>query len=232
MTSSQYGHTMKRNTLEPDIKDLPCTIPVFPLNGALLLPGGRLPLNIFEPRYLAMVSNALSTPYRLIGMIQSNAAKNLDHASPALYQTGCVGRIASFEETTDGRYLISLDGIIRFTVIAEMEEKSGYRRCEVSYDNFKADMEIADLAFDRQYLHDVLKTYLVAKGFSADWDMIKQYDDEKLITALAMICPLGTEEKQMLLEAETPTKRGETLTTLLEINMRDTHHGFQKQARH
>jgi len=112
---------MKRNSLDPNLEDLPGLIPIFPLDGALLLPGGRLPLNIFEPRYLSMISDALSTPHRLIGMIQTNSSTTQDEMSPMLYSVGCAGRISSFEETLDGRYLISLDGMIRFKVTAEAE---------------------------------------------------------------------------------------------------------------
>ena len=116
---------MKRNALEPNLQDLPTTIPVFPLNGALLLPGGRLPLNIFEDRYLAMISDTLSSSHRLVGMIQANDADTQDELKPMLYNVGCIGKISSFEETPDGRYLISLDGLIRFNVIEEIEMKDG-----------------------------------------------------------------------------------------------------------
>ena len=119
---------MKRNALEPDLQDLPKDIPIFPPNGALLLPGGRLPLNIFEPRYLSMVKDALSSSHRLIGMMQTNDANTQDEMSPMLYTIGCVGKVSSFEETQDGRYLISLDGLIRFRLVKELDMKDGYRR--------------------------------------------------------------------------------------------------------
>ena len=164
---------MKRNSLDPELQDLPDNIPIFPLDGALLLPSGRLPLNVFEPRYLNMVSDTLSTQHRLIGMIQSNTGVTQDEMSPLLYSVGCAGRISSFEETNDGRYLISLDGMIRFNVIEEIEGKSGYRQCKVSYDEYADDLHVQDVLFDRPRLMKILKRYFQIKGFSADWSSIE-----------------------------------------------------------
>ena len=208
---------MKRSALEPDLDDLPRTIPIFPLNGALLLPGGRLPLNIFEPRYLAMISDALTSSHRLIGMIQSNDVDTQDGMPPMIYTTGCVGKISSFEETPDGRYLISLDGVVRFKVIEEIEMKDDYRRVNVSYDNFKHDLEVVTPEVDRDGLLRALKKYFDQKGFTADWDAIKTCESEKLVTTLSMICPFGVQDKQALLEADTITTRAMTLTALLEM---------------
>ena len=208
---------MKRSALEPDLQDLPRTIPIFPLNGALLLPGGRLPLNIFEPRYLAMITDALSSSHRLIGMIQSNEIDTQDGMPPMIYNTGCVGKISSFEETPDGRYLISLDGLIRFNVIDEIEMKDDYRRVNVSYDRYKHDLDIVTPDVNRDTLLKALKKYFDQKGFTADWDAIRACDSEKLVTTLSMICPFGVQDKQALLEADTITTRALTLEALLEM---------------
>ena len=215
---------MKRNVQEPNLQDLPTTIPIFPLNGALLLPGGRLPLNIFEPCYLAMISDALSSPHRLIGMIQSDDANTQDDSSSMISTTGCIGKISGFEETQDGRYLISLDGLIRFNVIEEIEMKNGYRRVNVSYDRFKHDLDIVTSDVDRDGLLNALKQYFDQKGFTADWDAIKSCESEKLITTLSMICPFGVQDKQALLEADTISARALTLTMLLE--MANSEHSF------
>lgn len=221
---------MKRNSLDPEIADLPINIPIFPLDGALLLPTGRLPLNIFEPRYLSMISDALSTPHRLIGMIQSNSGVTQDEMSPLLYSVGCAGRISSFEETTDGRYLISLDGMIRFNIDEEIEGKSGYRQCRVSYDEYADDLLVKDVYFDRTRLIKVLKRYFQMKGFSADWNSIEACADEKLITTLSMICPLAVAEKQMLLEAKDVSSRGDLISAILEMECEMTASDMQKKG--
>lgn len=208
---------MKRNALEPDLDDLPRMIPVFPLNGALLLPGGRLPLNIFEPRYLSMVSDCLSSSHRLIGMVQTNIASTQDEAEPMFYKVGCVGKLSSFEETPDGRYLISLDGLIRFNIEEEVEGFNGYRQANVNYDRFVHDLEESNPHFDRERLLKALRQYFDTKGFTADWDAIKNCESEKLVTTLSMICPLENQDKQALLEALTISARADTLATLLEM---------------
>ena len=225
---------MKRNSLDPNLEDLPGLIPIFPLDGALLLPGGRLPLNIFEPRYLSMISDALSTPHRLIGMIQTNSSTTQDEMSPMLYYVGCAGRISSFEETLDGRYLISLDGMIRFKVTAEAEGRSDYRQCHVDYRTYSDDLHVSEKSFDRSRLMVVLKRYFSMKGFSADWVSIEACADEKLITTLSMICPLPVAEKQMLLESLDVPSRGEMLTTMLEmeIQMQSSNNKQQGHVRH
>ncbi len=225
---------MKRNSLDPNLEDLPGIIPIFPLDGALLLPGGRLPLNIFEPRYLAMISDALSTPHRLIGMIQTNSSTTQDEMSPMLYSVGCAGRISSFEETTDGRYLISLDGMIRFRVSDEAEGRSDYRQYHVDYSGFSDDLHINEKPYDRTRLMTVLKQYFHIKGFSADWESIESCAEEKLITTLSMICPLPVAEKQMLLEALDIPSRGEMLTTMLEMEsqMQSSPNKQQGHVRH
>lgn len=210
---------MKRSTIIPDIQDLPETIPVFPLNGALLLPGGRLPLNIFEPRYLNMISDVLTSPSRLMGMIQSSIPNPQDDTPPSLYSIGCVGRLSSFEETSDGRYLISLDGVIRFRVENEIDMKDGYRRVKVDYSTFTDDLLVQDASINRDHLLKALRRFFDLKGFTADWEAIKVCESEKLVTTLSMICPLEITDKQALLEAPTTFERAEILTTMLEMQV-------------
>lgn len=211
---------MRRSGL--DLDSLPETIAIFPLRGALLLPGGRLPLNIFEPRYLAMVSDSLSSPHRLIGMIQPQPrGSDSPEDNPALYPIGCVGRIAQFEETTDGRYLITLEGVIRFVVKKELALVKGYRRVRVCYGQFAHDLDFAppefNSEFDKDRLMAALKTYFDQNGFTADWATLENCETEKLITTLSMICPLDDADKQALLESITTSARADTLSTLLEM---------------
>ena len=150
-------------------------------------------------------------------MIQTNDADTQDELKPMLYNIGCVGKISSFEETPDGRYLISLDGLIRFNIIEEIEMKDGYRQVNVTYNNFIQDLDLTQPEIDRQRLLSALKLYFDQKGFTADWDAIKSCESEKLVTTLSMICPLGNQDKQALLEAEDTQLRAETLATLLEM---------------
>jgi Lon protease-like protein len=181
-----------------------------------------------------MISDALSTPHRLIGMIQTNSSTTQDEMSPMLYSVGCAGRISSFEETLDGRYLISLDGMIRFKVTAEAEGRSDYRQCHVDYRRYSDDLHVSEKSFDRSRLIVVLKRYFSMKGFSADWESIEACADEKLITTLSMICPLPVAEKQMLLESLDVPSRGEMLTTMLEmeIQMQSSNNKQQGHVRH
>jgi hypothetical protein len=207
---------MPRGPFDPAFEELPATIPVFPLAGVLLLPQGRLPLNIFEPRYLAMTRDALRAE-RLIGMIQPAEAERPGHP-PALHAVGCVGRITAFSETDDGRYLITLAGLARFRVAEELPAVSGYRRVRADFAPFAADMaEAPALALDRARLLRALKGYFHQKGISADWQQIERSADGALVTSLAMVCPFEPQEKQALLEAPTPTERGRVLTALIEM---------------
>ena len=225
---------MKRNALEPDIQELPTEIPVFPLNGALMLPGGKLPLNIFEPRYLNLVRDVLKTPYRVFGMIQSNTAASQDEMNPLLYSIGCLGRISSFEETSDGRFLISLDGLVRFRVREELEMRDGYRRIAVSYNEFIGDLDATEPEINRDRLLTALRSYFDIKGFTADWDAIRKCSSEKLVTTLAMICPLEAQDKQALLEASDTSGRCDILATLLEMenSSHDMRTGEDSNVRH
>jgi len=196
--------------------DLPDTLPVFPLNGVLLLPDGRLPLNIFEPRYLAMTDDALAGD-RLIGMIQPSAGQ--EHAEvPELYPTGCAGRITQFSETEDGRYLITLTGVARFDIGQEIDTTRGYRRVVPDWMPYKEDVSgTADPKIDRDHLLSILKAYFSTNGIKADWEAIERTDDARLVTTLAMICPFDASEKQALLLADAPDERARTMIALMEM---------------
>ena len=198
--------------------DLPAQIPVFPLPRALLLPRARLPLHIFEPRYLAMLDDALKTDCRLIGMVQPRAAPGSDGPGP-LHAIGCAGRITAFSETEDGRYMITLTGVSRFRVREEVEGFRPYRSAAVTWDDFTADTGAAetDDGFDRDGFMAILRRYFEAAGLSAEWDSLDQADTELLINSMSMLCPFDAEEKQALLEAPTLTERRETLTALMHF---------------
>ena len=201
------------------LEDLPEQFPVFPLGGALLLPGGHLPLTIFEPRYLAMVEDALGQG-RYFGMVQPDKRLARGETGPGLYRIGCLGRITSFAETDDNRYLITLTGIIRFTIAEEIEMCRGYRRIAAGLAGFAADLRPAtgQLPFPRQYLLDALHRYFATAGAEANWDAIAGMPDENLVTSLCMACPFTAEEKQALLEARDFTARAGALRALLEID--------------
>lgn len=212
---------MVRSPFFPRLEDMPATIPVFPLPGVLLLPGARLPLNIFEPRYLAMTQDALATD-RLIGMIQPVECCAGDPAAaqiePSLHRVGCVGRITSFSETDDGRYLITLTGVSRFTVEQELEPRRGYRRVVADWCRFRGDFaEEERIALDRPRFLGALKDYFAMQEIRADWPCIENASDGQLVTTLAMVCPFTPMEKQALLESPTSQSRGEAMIALLEM---------------
>ncbi len=200
---------------KPD--DLPSIIPVFPLDGALVLPRAPLPLNIFEPRYLNMVDDALSGA-RLIGMVQTRAGEG--RSGPALAHVGCVGRLTSYTETPDGRYLITLSGVCRYRVLSEEAAPTPYRQARVDYAPYAHDLEPpgrTDLpAMDP--LMEVLRRYLDANGLKAEWAAIQTAPPETLINSLAMICPFEPAEKQALLEARTLADRRDALVTLMRMS--------------
>ena len=195
---------------------LPAIIPIFPLTGVLLLPRGRLPLNIFEPRYLAMTRDALAGE-RLIGMVQPSdpaAAGN----NPPVYLTGCAGRITSFTETDDGRFLITLTGISRFRIHEELPLVEGYRRVVPDWEPFARDLgNEEERGFDRERLMRGLKGYFQQHQISADWDAIASVSGERLVTSIAMICPFDPSEKQALLEAPDLAERVRLLTAIVEM---------------
>jgi uncharacterized protein len=195
---------------------LPDIIPIFPLPGVLLLPRGRLPLNIFEPRYLAMTSDALGGA-RLIGMIQP-ADPTVREREPAVYPTGCAGRISSFAETPDGRYLITLTGVSRFRIREELPLLRGYRRVVPDWSEFADDLESGPASgFDRERLMEALKGYFAQHQLKADWDAVRAAPGEELVTSLAMMCPFEPREKQALLEAIDLAARAELLTAIVEM---------------
>jgi hypothetical protein len=201
--------------------DLPDTIPVFPLPGALLLPRARLPLHIFEPRYLAMVDDCLKTPHRLIGMVQPREVPGGDRraAEPRLHAIGCAGRLTGLSETEDGRYMIALAGISRFRVREEVQGFTPYRRCAVDWAPFARDRGPAeeDKGFDRPRFLDLLGRYFEHAGLSTDWSSLREAEPELLVNSLSMLCPFEPEDRQALLEAPSLTTRRETMVTLIEF---------------
>ncbi len=207
------------------LADLPDTIPIFPLPGALLLPRARLPLNIFEPRYMAMLDDTLKTQHRLIGMIQPIVmpeGKGEGGAAGRLHQIGCAGRVTALQETEDGRYLITLGGVSRYRLTGEVEGFAPYRRATVDWTSFERDLgrSEADEGFDRGDFLGVLARFFETAQLSSDWDSLKEAEVELLVNSLSILCPFDPEEKQALLEAPTLANRRETLVTLMEFALR------------
>src|SRR5688500_7738619 len=209
MTERAFSHS-------PDA--MPAQLPVFPLAGVLLMPRGNLPLNILEPRYLAMLDDALPGE-RLIEMSQHRKNGALRPPEPPpLYEAGCAGRITSFTETDDGRYLLTLTGICRFHVTEELAPVNGYRRVRADWDSFREDFSPRErLDIDRPLLKQLLKHYFASQDLSCDWDTIDGAPDEKLITCLSMICPFEPGEKQALLEAPCSRERAERFMMMLQM---------------
>lgn len=212
---------MTLGSFGPSFDTLPATLPIFPLPGALLLPGGKLSLQIFEPRYLAMTRDALASD-RLIGMIQplgqdSENEGLVSHAAE-LYPIGCAGRITAYSETDDGRYLITLTGICRFAIQRELPTVGGYRRVVPDFARFRTDMDAAATAnVDRQRLLKALHAYFTYQRISIDPAAVMDIPDDKLVTSLAMVCPFEAKEKQALLEAADLAERSRVMTALLEL---------------
>lgn len=234
-----------RHPFDPGLDELPEELPIFPLSGVLLLPGGRLPLNVFEPRYLNMMRDALRTG-RIIGMVQpavDDMARyaelgdfevedgeeahlepeetDVDQGAAPVYKTGCAGRIVAFQETDDGRYLVTLKGLIRFRILEEKPLLDGYRRVKPDYSPFTDDLDQQTAAFDRDRLLEALGYYFTQQGIEADWEAIREASNERLVTSLAMVCPFSSAEKQALLEARNASDRAETMTTILEMAVLD-----------
>jgi Lon protease-like protein len=212
---------MPMNAVYRGPADLPEIIPVFPLPGALLLPRGQMPLNIFEPRYLAMVDDAMADRHRLIGMIQPNAPKAESEDKPTLYAVGGVGRITQLAETGDGRYLLQLTGIARFRLIEELDVSTAYRQCRVTYAPYLDDFVArrGEERVDRQAVLDALTAFLRANDLKADWEGIENAPNEALVNALSMMSPYGPAEKQALLEAPDLKTRAEILVAVTEIEL-------------
>lgn len=206
------------------LADLPDCVPIFPLPGALLLPRARLPLNIFEPRYLAMLDDTLKTSHRLIGMVQTAAIPEGrgGDAMIRLQQIGCAGRVTALQETDDGRYLVTLSGVCRFRLGETREGFAPYLRAEVDWSDFARDLGRGEVDpdFDREAFLEVLARFFAAAQLSSDWDSLTDADPEMLVNSLSILCPFDPEEKQALLEAPTLANRRETLVTLMEFALR------------
>ena len=212
---------MPMNAVYRGPNDLPKTIPVFPLAGALLLPRGQMPLNIFEPRYLAMIDDSLRDGHRLIGMIQPDTSKPGSEDKPNLYKIGCVGRITQLAETGDGRYLVQLTGVARFRIEDELAVATDYRQCQVTYAPFADDFVArkGEEAVNRKAVLDALSAFLKANKLKADWEGIENAPNEALVNALAMMSPYGSAEKQAMLEAPDLKTRAEILVAVTEIEL-------------
>jgi uncharacterized protein len=213
---------MPMNTAYRGPEAVPDVIPVFPLPGALLLPRGQMPLNIFEPRYLAMIDDALRSGLRLIGMIQPDPAHpGADPDKPHLFQVGCVGRMTQFAESGDGRYLIQLTGVARFRIAEELSVTTPYRQCKVTYQPFVDDFtpRMGEDEVDRKALLRALTSFLKANNLKADWEGIENAPNEALVNALAMMSPYDAAEKQAMLEAPDLKTRAEILVAVTEIEL-------------
>ena len=199
--------------------DLPGLLPVFPLPSVLLLPGGRLPLNIFEPRYISMILDSLSEQ-RLIGIVQTRTAiEELVADKAEVFNTGCLGRIVSFTESSDGRLLITLDGLCRFNLLEELEIRNGYRQFGVSFDKYKADMEDPEGFIERQEFGKLVKEYFDSENLNIDIGALDKIGDKKLLANLAMLCPFETPEKQALMEAENFNQMLEIMGALMKMSI-------------
>ena len=209
---------MPTSAAKIDIDELPSEIPVFPLTGALLLPGGQLPLNIFEPRYLSMIDAALGGG-RWLGMVQPRDTREQTVADAhPLFETGCLGRITSFAETDDGRYAITLIGICRFSIKSELDVVDGFRRIHPNFHKFIVDLQPSKLTMDeRNALMTALKRYFEGRGYDADWPALEKTPDSVLVATMAMACPFAAAEKQALLEALDLSAQTQSLITMLEM---------------
>ena len=223
---------MTGGIFDPKFNELPNELPVFPLEGALLLPGGTLPLNIFEPRYLTMIDHALGQS-RCIGMIQPNSKPDqtiLDDSNTPLYKIGCLGRITSFMETDDGRYLISLQGLVRYNVANEISSDFGYRRVIPDYTPYRPDLENTESEdLDRDRLLSCLRSYFDVNNIDADWKAIEHTNNHRLVNTLAMICPFSSAEKQAILEASTLVQRADIMETIMDMAVHQSNQNFAKQ---
>src|SRR4029077_18122750 len=201
--------------------ELPEVIPVFPLPGALLLPRGQMPLNIFEPRYLAMVDDALRDGHRLIGMIQPDISHSRDEAKPALFRVGCVGRITQLAESGDGRYILELTGVSGLKVGEEVTALTSYRQCKVDFFSYVDDFSArkGEEAVDREALLEVLTDFLETNNLKVDWEGVESAPNEALVNALAMMSPYGPPEKQAMLEAPDLKTRAEILIAVTEMDL-------------
>jgi Lon protease-like protein len=206
---------MSKGPFDPNFEQLPETLPIFPLTGVLLLPRAQLPLSIFEERYLAMTRDALGGS-RMIGMIQPQEGAD-DAGEPPVYRTGCAGRMSSFSETDDGRYLITLIGVARFEIARELPRERLYRRVVPDWQAYRGDLLAGTATIDRVRLLAALKPYFQRQRIAAEWRAVEATPDERLIATVAMACPFAPSEKQALLEAKDAAERARLLTTLMEM---------------
>jgi uncharacterized protein len=208
---------MASNVAYSGPRDMPGVIPVFPLPGALLLPRGQMPLNIFEPRYMAMVDHALATD-RLIGMVQPNPEKS---DLGGLYGVGCAGRITQLAESGDGRYLVTLTGVARFRLLPEVNAKTPFLQFAVDWSEFADDYlpRKGEDEVDRSGVVDALRKFSDANNVPVDWDSVKEAPNEALVNALSMMAPYGVREKQALLEAKDLKARGDMLVAITEMEL-------------
>ncbi|MCW5746817.1 MAG: LON peptidase substrate-binding domain-containing protein [Alphaproteobacteria bacterium] len=230
MTERRGGRT----PFDPAFEQLPEAMPIFPLSGTLLLPGGRLPLNIFEPRYLAMIFDSLAG-HRLIGMVQpaipggfAGDGLPAGDGPPPVMPVGCAGRIVQFAETEDGRLLITLAGVIRFQVGQELPlHHSGYRRVMTHFEHYRGDLDHADelIQLDRPRMMAALQAYFRGHKLTTDWKAVQDAADRNLVTSLSMVLPFGPAEKQALLEATDSTARARLLIALMEMGSRGEESG-------
>jgi uncharacterized protein len=216
---------MSKAPFEPRVEDLPERIPIFPLSGVLLLPRGRLPLNIFETRYLAMIRDALAAPLRLVGMVQpkedpGHHGAGVIPGEPDVCHVGCAGRVVSFAETGDGRYLIELKGVARFAIASETMGDKAFRVARADWSRYRGDLEEAPQYIDREKLTATLKPYFHQLGIDADWRALEALMDDRLVTTVAMLAPFAPQEKQALLEAADTKARAELLIGLIEMAVR------------
>ncbi len=195
--------------------NLPNTIPIFPLKGVVMFPDTYLPLNIFEPRYLKMIDNAISNEHRLIGMIQPKNSNESDDKS-LFYRVGCAGKIIKFEETDDNRYLITLRGLSRFNLVSEKTNDKNFKEANINWENFSKDLNIIEKSSDFSTLKITLKKYFKAKKIRANMDAIDTFNDYNFVDQITMICPFEDNEKQLLLETTSISKREKLLQTVLD----------------
>jgi len=204
-------------SFEPRYEELPALLPIFPLTGVLLLPRGRLPLNVFEPRYLAMTQHALGEG-RYIGMIQPQDGAG-DAGDPPVYKTGCMGRIVEFAETPDGRFLITLKGIVRFDVASEPPRRALFRQIVPDWRRWRDDLGEDEEGVDRERMVAALRPFFERHGIGADSEILNSAPIEHLVNSLAMACPFSPREKQALLEAQRTGERARILTALVEMSV-------------
>ena len=223
---------MTSDPLQSSQQEFPASLPIFPLTGVLLLPRGQLPLNIFEPRYMAMIDYALGQSNiggnkagRMIGMVQpQEATEEQNQENPPVYKTGCVGRIISFSESGDGRYLITLLGMNRFKIMEELDLQNGFRHVRPDFTSFGNDLVTENINLpNREQRLEIVKSYFTLKNIAADWSSIEDAPDEPLITSLAMMCPFAPSEKQALLECSGLQERSALLISLMEMAVHDNH---------